>query len=232
MTHLQSEIAAAKKKPTLSENGYFISFEGGEGVGKSTQIDHLARHLRQEGFNVIMTREPGGTAGAEAIRHVLLNIGAKNYGPVMEAILFAAARIDHVEEVIAPALKAGKIVLCDRFIDSTRVYQGAAGKVPRGYIALLEKIAVDSIMPNLTFILDLPAKQGMARAQARRKPDDRIDLFEKDDISIQENRRQSFLKLAKTEPERCCIIDASRPVEVIAAEIAGISDQKIHQRGL
>jgi len=221
-----------QKKATSPRKGggYFISFEGGEGAGKSTQVNHLAEHLRQDGFDVVVTREPGGTAGAESIRHVLLAAGTQGYGPAMEAILFAAARTDHVDRLIAPALKAGKIVLCDRFIDSTRVYQGTTGEMLQGYIALLEKIAVDGTIPDLTFILDLPAKEGMTRANSRRKPADIIDRFEKAGISIQENRRQAFLKIARMEPGRCHVIDAARPVEIVAAEIAAISDKKIHEQ--
>jgi len=230
--NVRNKVSSPRKGNTVPAGGHFISFEGGEGTGKSTQIHHLARYLQNKGGDVVSTREPGGTAGAESIRHVLLNANTQSYGPTMESILFAAARIDHVDELIAPAVKAGKIVLCDRFIDSSRVYQGIVGKMPRSYIALLEKIAVDTTMPDLTFILDLPAEEGMARVNARRKSADMVDHFEKDDIRIQENRRQAFLEIAKMEQNRCHVIDAARSIKAIAAEIAAVSDQKIHKRNV
>ncbi|AQS41617.1 MAG: Thymidylate kinase [Candidatus Tokpelaia hoelldobleri] len=211
----------------MQKAGFFITFEGGEGAGKSTQIKHLAAYLRTRGFPVVITREPGGTPGAEAIRHVLLSGHVQEEGALMEAVLFAAARADHVETLIAPALARGEIVLCDRFIDSTRVYQGAVGEIPQSYIRLLEYVTVDKWMPDLTFILDIPARLGMERANARRAATEAVDRFEQDSINIQEERRQAFLKIARKEPERCCIIDATQPMEAIAAEIAQISDEKI-----
>lgn len=232
MTHTRKKVRDKDKPAIVLKDGYFISFEGGEGAGKSTQINHLAKHLRKEGFDVMVTREPGGTPGAESIRHVLLNASTQNYEPMMEAILFAAARTDHVNELIVPSLKAGKVVLCDRFIDSTRVYQGAARNIPRGYISLLEKIAVDQIIPDLTFILDLPAKRGMARVHARQKGKHRTDRFEKASMNVQENRRQAFLKIARMEPSRCFVIDATRSIDTIADEIADISDRKISERNV
>ncbi|RCL00394.1 MAG: dTMP kinase [Candidatus Tokpelaia sp. JSC085] len=214
----------------MLKDGYFISFEGGEGSGKSTQINYLAECLSQEGFDIVVTREPGGTLGAESIRHVLLNHSIQSYGPWMEIILFTAARIDHMDTLITPALRAGKIVLCDRFIDSTRVYQGIAGNMPHDYISLLEKIAVDDLVPDLTFILDLPVEEGMRRVKARKKPGDTTDHFEDADLIIQENRRQAFLQIARTEPERCHVIDATRATGAITAEIMRICRRKIHQR--
>lgn len=223
----------APQKPKVAlAGGYFITFEGGEGAGKSTQIHQLAHNLQSEGYDVVLTREPGGTPGAEAIRHVLLHAGSRNDDPLMEAVLFAAARADHVDALIAPALNAGKIVLCDRYIDSTRVYQDMASKMPRGYIVLLEKIAVNTLVPDLTFILDLPAEEGIARAHARRKPADKVDRFERADISIQKNRRQAFLKIARMEPKRCQVVDAMRPIKAIAADIAQICHREIHKRDI
>ena len=137
--------------------GCFITFEGGEGAGKSTQINALAEYLRKKDYEVIVTREPGGTAGSEAVRYVLLSGYAEKYGAIVESVLFAGARADHVSELIAPALKAGKIVLCDRYIDSTRVYQGGGFSDSENYISLLEKTAILNCKPDLTFILDLPA---------------------------------------------------------------------------
>ena len=148
--------------------GHFITFEGGEGSGKSTHAKRLAEHLKSLGIEVVLTREPGGSPGAEVIRHILLSGVAKPLGAETEAILFAAARDDHVRTVIRPALVDGKWVICDRFIDSTRVYQGVLGKVDMKLIRSLERVTVGAAMPDLTFILDVPANIGLARAKHRR----------------------------------------------------------------
>ncbi|GAA5106994.1 dTMP kinase [Bartonella jaculi] len=208
-------------------SGYFITFEGGEGVGKTTQISLLAQYLCSKGYDVLTTREPGGTAGAEAIRHVLLSGQAQYYGPLMEVVLLTAARIDHVTEVIIPSLKKGKVVLCDRFIDSTRVYQGGNDTVSISTFSALEYVALNGIMPHLTFLLDIPARCGMKRAHLRRKQAETIDYFEKDNLEIQEQRRQAFLQLAKQEPHRFRVIDATGAVEVIAQKIKNICSQEI-----
>ena len=204
-------------------SGYFFTFEGGEGAGKSTQISLLGQFLKQKGYNVIVTREPGGTEGGEAIRHILLSGSALKAGKLFEATLFAAARIDHVNEVIEPALKDGKIVLCDRFIDSTRVYQGANGENVSQYLDILEKSAIHGHMPDITFILDLPAKAGMERANKRRGKAVKVDRFEKDALAVQEARRQAFLKIAEAEPQRCYVIDATRDINDIAKKIEKIT---------
>ncbi|WP_208435822.1 dTMP kinase [Bartonella phoceensis] len=206
-------------------SGYFITFEGGDGAGKTTQISLLAQYLSSKGYDIVTTREPGGTAGAEAIRHVLLSGQAQQYGPLMEAILFTAARIDHVNEVIIPALQKGKVVLCDRFIDSTRVYQGLNDQVNSSTLSVLESIALNGIIPHLTFLLDIPAIYGIKRAKARRKKAEAIDYFEKDNLEIQEQRRRAFLQLAKQEPYRFRVIDATGAAEVIAQEIKNICHQ-------
>ncbi|CAF26103.1 dTMP kinase [Bartonella quintana] len=208
-------------------SGYFITFEGGEGVGKTTQISLLAQYLRNQGYDVLTTREPGGTVGAEAIRHILLSGQAQNYGPLIEVILLTAARIDHITEVIAPSLQKGKIVLCDRFIDSTRVYQGLNNTVGSSVLSVLEYVALNGIMPCLTFLLDIPARCGMERANLRRKKAETIDYFEKDELKIQEQRRQAFLQLAKQEPHRFRVIDATGAMEVIAQQIKNICHQVI-----
>lgn len=200
------------------ERGYFITFEGGEGAGKSTQINRLAEHLRSAGYDVVVTREPGGSLGAEAVRHVLLSGAAEPLGPEIEAILFAAARSDHVEQVIRPALQRGAVVLCDRFMDSSRVYQGLAGSLPPRFMSGLEKVAVNGVVPDLTFILDLDVEEGMARARSRRGAED-ADRFEKDDLAVQEARRKAFLDIASNEPERCRVIDAGRDADRVADDI-------------
>ncbi|WP_142416762.1 dTMP kinase [Bartonella massiliensis] len=206
-------------------SGYFITFEGGDGVGKTVQISLLAKSLTCQGYDVVTTREPGGTAGAEAIRHILLSGQAQQYGPLIEAVLFTAARADHVAEIIAPSLQQGKLVLCDRFIDSTRVYQGLNGAVNSSLLSVLESVALNGIMPHLTFLLDMPAAYGMQRANLRRKKTEEIDYFEKDQLEIQEQRRKAFLQLAKQEPQRFRIIDATGSVEAIAHQINNICHQ-------
>ena len=206
-----------------------ITFEGGEGAGKSTQILALADHLRAKGFEVVVTREPGGSAGAEAVRHVILSGAAETYGPAMEALLFAAARSDHVDQKIRPAIEAGQIVLCDRFIDSSRVYQGISGNLDPQFMQSVERIAIDGTMPDLTFILDIPADKGLARAGLRRGTET-ADRFEKETIATHEARRQAFLAIAASEPQRCKVIDADRTVDEISAEIAALADAVLKQR--
>ncbi len=204
-------------------SGLLITFEGGEGAGKSTQILALADHLRAQGFEVVVTREPGGSAGAEAVRHVILSGAAETYGPAMEALLFAAARSDHIDQKIRPAIEAGQIVLCDRFIDSSRVYQGISGNLDPQFMHSVERIAIDGTMPDLTFILDIPADKGLARAGLRRGTEV-ADRFEKETIATHEARRQAFLAIAAEEPQRCKVINADRSVNEISAEIAALTD--------
>lgn len=189
--------------------GFFISFEGGEGAGKSTQIERLAARLRAKKYDVVVTREPGGSPGAEAIRHVILSGAAEPLGPKMEAILFAAARSDHIEQLIRPAIERGAIVLCDRFVDSSRVYQGVTGGLPADFMAALEKVTVNATMPDLTIILDIDPADGLRRANARRSAGDPPDRFEKETVETHQRRREAFLAIAHAEPERCVVIDAA-----------------------
>lgn len=201
--------------------GFFITFEGGEGAGKSTQITRLAERLRARGHEVLVTREPGGSPGAEAVRHVLLSGAAEPFGPVMEAILFAAARSDHVEQVIRPAVGRGVVVLCDRFMDSSRVYQGVTGNLDPKFMAALEKVAVNGMVPDLTLILDIEPEEGLRRASARRGNGD-ADRYEKETVDIHRRRREAYLDIVDAEPDRCIVIDANRPVEEIAAVIDNV----------
>jgi dTMP kinase len=196
-------------------SGVFITFEGGEGAGKSTQIDRLAEKLRAKKYDVVVTREPGGSPGAEAIRHVLLSGRAEPFGPTMEALLFAAARSDHVEQLIRPALARGAIVLCDRFMDSSRVYQGVTGGLDADFMAVLECVAVHGTIPDLTLILDIDPAEGLARATARRGEDAVADRFEKETLAIHQRRREAFLAIAAAEPERCIVVDAAAPPETV-----------------
>ena len=199
--------------------GLFITFEGGEGVGKSTQIHRLADLLRRRGHDVLVTREPGGSLGAEAVRHVLLSGAAEEFGVRMEAMLFAAARSDHIEEVIRPAVSEGTIVLCDRFMDSSRVYQGVTGNLEPQFIQHLERIAINGMVPDLTLVLDLPASVGLGRAKAREATDAAPDRFEKEEVATHEKRREAFLDLTRNEPERCKLIDANQSEDAVAAAI-------------
>ncbi|MFN3656315.1 MAG: dTMP kinase [Pseudolabrys sp.] len=198
--------------------GHFITFEGGEGSGKSTHAAQLAQRLTSLGIDVVLTREPGGSAGAEIIRHILLSGIAKPLGPEAETILFAAARDDHVRNTIEPALAAGKWVICDRFIDSTRVYQGALGSVDAKLIRGLERVTVGPVQPEITFILDVPAAIGLARAKHRRGKD-AADRFEAESVDFHEKLREAYRGLADAEPDRIVLIDGRAPREVVAGRI-------------
>ncbi|MGN6467483.1 MAG: dTMP kinase [Rhizobiaceae bacterium] len=211
--------------------GLFVTFEGGEGAGKSTQIRILADRLRAAGHEVVVTREPGGSPGAEAVRHVVLSGAAEPFGPEMEAVLFAAARADHIDRTIRPALERGAIVLSDRFVDSSRVYQGVTGGIDRGFMESLERTTVEDMMPDLTLILDIDPEEGLRRASERRGGS-QADRFEKEALSLHRRRRKAFLEIAKAEPKRCKVIDASRPTGKIAAEIASTIEDAIERKGL
>jgi len=191
--------------------GFFITFEGGEGAGKSTQIGRLAHKLRDKRYQVAVTREPGGSPGAEAIRHVILSGAAEPLGAEMEALLFAAARSDHVEQLIRPALRRGKVVICDRFVDSSRVYQA---NVAAELLAEIERISLNGIMPDLTLVFDIDPEVGLRRAAARRG-DDQADRFEKETLAVHRRRRQAFLDIARNEPKRCVVIDASADADTV-----------------
>jgi dTMP kinase len=207
--------------------GRFITFEGGEGAGKSTQVRRLAAHLADRGQDVAVTREPGGTPIAESIRDFILSGKAKALGAESEAILFAAARADHVDKVIRPALARGAWVLCDRFIDSTRVYQGSADGADPVLVRALEKLAVGDTLPDLTIILDLPAEVGMKRMTERASSPDR---FEADDLARHELRRQAYLEIARKEAQRCVVVDAGRSEDEAADSIRRIVDLRLLDR--
>lgn len=200
--------------------GKFITFEGGDGAGKSTQLRLLVARLAGEGIAAVVTREPGGTPTAETIRKVLLSGRVKSLGAEAEALLFAAARADHVDRLIRPALAAGEWVLCDRFFDSTRVYQGAIGGVDAGQLDALERVAVGRSRPDLTLMLDVPAEVGLSRVKARLEESGGVpDRFESDEIDLQQRRRQAFLDIAAANPGRCVIIDANRDEDAVAEDI-------------
>jgi dTMP kinase len=208
--------AAAVKRP--SGRGKFISFEGGEGSGKSTQIKMLAQRLEAAKLRAILTREPGGSPGAEIIRHLVLSGMGKLLGPEAETLLFAAARDDHVRTVIEPALAQGTWVLCDRFSDSTRAYQGRLGKVPSGVLNAMQRVTIGDLKPDLTIILDVPVEIGLKRATARRG-DGAPDRFEAEDINFHQGLRDAYRQIAADDPERCVLIDATASPEIVAAQV-------------
>ena len=196
--------------------GKFITFEGGEGAGKSTQLRRLADRLERAGRPVVRTREPGGSAGAEAIRALLVTGEADRWSPVTETLLLYAARRDHIERVIQPALGAGAVVLCDRFADSTRAYQGAGGGAGASLIGALEAEVLQGLKPDLTLVLDLPAPAGLARALGRGGAEER---FESKGLAFHERLRAAFLGIAAAEPVRCVVIDAVADEDAVEALI-------------
>jgi len=198
------------------EKSKFITFEGGEGCGKSTQLSLLHEALEKAGIPAIKTREPGGSPGAETIRNLLVSGDKDAWDPLAETLLFYAARLDHVERVIKPALAAGKHVLCDRFADSTFVYQGIGKNLTIPRIRELHQFALGDFMPDLTFILDIDPVIGLERAAKRRGNETR---FESMDLGFHQKVRKGFLELAKKEPERCIIINANRNIDLIHNEI-------------
>jgi dTMP kinase len=206
--------------------GRFITFEGGEGSGKSTQAAVLASRLKALAIAVVLTREPGGSTGAEIIRHVLLSGAAKPLGPDTEAVLFAAARDDHLQTKIRPALVAGKWVICDRFVDSTRVYQGALGQVDPRIIHGLERITIGDTMPELTFILDVPAEVGLERA-TRRRGRRQVDRFENETLDFHVRLRAAYRQAAASNPDRCFLIDSVRPKDKVAEDIWTIVNKRL-----
>lgn len=196
----------------MSDFGLFISFEGGDGVGKSTQINLLAESLRKAGKEVVLTREPGGSEGAENIRELLVKGDKDRWSPLTEALLMYAARADHLDKTILPALARGAIVITDRFADSTMAYQGIAGGFGRDKVEALYALVVGHNAPDLTIMLDAPAKAGLARATAG----DGETRFEEKGAAFQERVRDAFLQIAQENPDRCIVIDARQSIEEVA----------------
>lgn len=193
--------------------GKFITFEGGEGTGKSTQSRILTARLQAEGRAAIRSREPGGSEGAEALRGLLVEGGADRWSPMSETLMMNAARRDHLERTILPALDLGEWVICDRFADSTRAYQGAGGGVSAEFIAMVERAVVGDNRPDLTLIFDLPPQIGLERAFGR----DMFEVrFETKDFAFHTRLREAYLAIAREEPERCVVIDASGTQERVA----------------
>lgn len=202
----------------------FITFEGGEGSGKSTQVKRLGDILKLQGLEVVLTREPGGTVQGEALRELLVTGEPNRWTAEAEAMLNAAARSAHVRDVIAPALAAGKIVMSDRFMDSTRAYQGYAGGCDFKLIDALEVAAVGATFPDITLIFDLDPQIGLARAKARGTASE--DRFERKGLAFHQKLRQGFLEIAKSQPNRCVLIDACADIDHITQQIAKIIELK------
>jgi dTMP kinase len=213
---------AVKRTPG---RGRFITFEGGEGSGKSTHIKILADRLNAAKLRTTITREPGGSPGAEIIRHLLLSGMGKLLGPDAETLLFAAARDDHVQTVIKPALNQGVWVLCDRFSDSTRAYQGRLGKVAPAVLNAMERVTIGDLKPDLTIILDVPVEVGMQRA-AKRRGTGEPDRFEAEDLEFHQELRDAYRQIAAAEPQRCVLIDATADPSTVAANVwAAVRDR-------
>jgi len=197
--------------------GRFITLEGGEGAGKSTQIARLGDWLRARGRDVVTTREPGGSPGAEMIRKLLVEGPAERWDGTTEALLHFAARRDHLRSTVWPALERGAWVISDRFADSTRAYQGYGHGLDLEALDRLYEVAVDGFHPDLTVILDLPVETGLARAAARRGVETRYESLPRD---FHDRVRHGFQEIARAEPKRCAVVDASHDIDTIAAAIA------------
>lgn len=206
-----------------SKKGYFITFEGGEGSGKSTQLKLLSAAFEKSGLPFITTREPGGSENAEKIRALLVSGDADSWDPLTETLLFTAARSDHLNRLVKPAIAEGKTVICDRFFDSTLVYQGIGKGLGENYIKALHHIVFGNFMPGLTIILDIDPETGLKRAGARRGNENR---FEQLDISFHQKIRDGFLQIAKNEAERCVVLDAMKDAETLHKETIAIIKQK------
>lgn len=201
-----------------SGRGRFITFEGGEGTGKSTQIKKLADRLKAAKLRTLVTREPGGSPGAEIMRHLVLSGMGKLLGPDAETLLFAAARDDHVRTRIQPALNQGTWVLCDRFADSTRAYQGSLGHVPIELINAMQRVTIGDLKPDLTIVLDLPVEIGLQRA-ATRRGSATPDRFESEALSFHQGLREAYRQIAADDPGRCVLIDANSDPDTVAGRV-------------
>lgn len=206
--------------------GHFITFEGGEGTGKSTQIKHLAARFKPQARELLVTREPGGTPEAEAVRALLVSGAANRWTAEAETLLNYAARDSHLAQAIRPALERGAIVLCDRFMDSTRAYQGYAGDCAMGLIDALEEAIVGATRPQLTLIFDLEPQAGLARARARAGAAAE-DRYERKGIAFHQRVREGFLDIARKEPKRCRIVDANGDVEAVAAKVWELASEAL-----
>lgn len=210
--------------------GFFITFEGGEGSGKTTQINRLSSFLSEQGHRVVSTREPGGTPEAEKIRNFLVKRDGGDWSPEAECLLLYAARSMHVQRVIKPALADGKIVISDRFSDSTLAYQGYGHGYDLGKIKALDDLILQGFKPDLTIVLDIPAQEGVVRSTRRLAEESAVidrmeDRFEQLDLSFHEKLRQGFLEIAKTNSERCHVIDARQPLDLVSDSVRALASK-------
>jgi dTMP kinase len=201
----------------MAKQGHFITFEGGDGTGKSTQVKLLAAALEAKKIATVVTREPGGSPGAEEIRALVLRGDPARWSPLTEALLFYAARADHTERLIKPALDDGKWVISDRYSDSSYAFQGGGRGLARETVRRIEAIAIDDFKPELTLILDMPVEIGLKRSVARQGNEE--TRFEEMDLSVHERMRKTFLDIAKRNPNRCVVIDANREIEAVADDV-------------
>lgn len=208
-------VTASAKMQTQTR-GKFVTFEGGEGAGKSTQIALASALLTEHGIDHIVTREPGGSPGAEDIRRLLVEGDPGRWDATTELLLHFAARRDHVRSVIVPALDAGTCILCDRFVDSTLAYQGYGHELGEKPVRMLADLTIDNCWPDATVILDLPVELGLQRAGSR---SDQEDRYERMDVQFHQRLRDGFLAIAAAEPARCTVIDASKSQSDVAADI-------------
>ncbi|CAN5645315.1 dTMP kinase [soil metagenome] len=212
--------------------GKFITFEGGEGAGKSTQVRRLVTRLEAAGVEVVATREPGGSPGAEAIRALVLTGSADRWSPVTETLLMYGARRDHIERTIIPALDRGAWVVCDRFADSTRAYQGGAGDVAPELIAALEDHVLAEVRPDLTLVFDLPVEVGLARAESHAAASGHTETrFESKGVAFHERLREAFQQIAAIEPDRCVLVNAADTMDGVEAAIWTAVDRRLRAHG-
>ena len=201
------------------KRGRFITFEGGEGTGKSTQVRLLAQHLAKTGADVVQTREPGGSPSAEEIRTLLVTGAADRWSPLAETLLFYAARVEHWRQVIEPAIARGAHVICDRFADSTMAYQCYAGGLDKRVVEELHRLTMSKAGPDLTIVLDMPVDEGLKRAAARRDDETR---FERKGREFHERLRAGFLEIARLAPERCAVVDGTRDVDTVHTAVRSL----------
>ena len=208
--------------------GFFITFEGGEGSGKTTQSELLYNNLKQKGLNVTRTREPGGTILAESIREILLKGEKDKMSSLTELYLFAAARRDHIDNIIEPSLKNNEIVICDRFIDSTTAYQGYAGNIDLNIINSINNFTIGSIIPNITYIFDIDPDIGLKRSIDTTSEEIR---FEEKDIEYHKKIRSGFLEIAKNNSDRCIVIDAEQELKKIEEFLLNLTIKRYEDNG-
>jgi dTMP kinase len=210
--------------------GFFMTFEGVEGCGKSTQVALLAQTLQARGYELVTTREPGGTSVGQTLRQILLHSTATPLTRGTELLLMLADRAQHVQEVIAPALRDGKVVISDRFVDSTTAYQGYGRGLDRDLLARLNAFACDGYMPALTIVLDLPVTEGLSRAGKRRGEHSAVDHFEAESVAFHERVREGFLAVARAEPQRVCVLDARRSIEDLHRAILRLVQERLTEK--